>query len=62
MADAVEANAAFVIFLYRDEYYNHDSRDAGVIEAIVARSKASRLETVRLVFTGSISRIDNLAE
>lgn len=58
---ALEQDAYAVIFLYRDEMYNDDSPDKGIVEAIIAKHRNGRTGKVMLKFTAEYTRIDNLA-
>lgn len=62
MADQLVENSGAVFFLYRDDHYNRDSVQPGVMEVLIAKSRGSPRGVVRLAFMGPISRIDNLAE
>ncbi len=62
MADQLGENSGAVFFLYRDDHYNRDSVQPGVMEVLIAKSRGSPRGVVRLAFMGPISRIDNLAD
>lgn len=59
---AIEQDADAVLFIYRDEYYNRDSADAGVAEIIIAKQRMGPTGVVKLAFHGSCSRFENLAD
>ncbi len=59
---AIEQDADIVMFIYRDEVYNKDTKDLGVAEVIVAKQRNGSLGKVRLAFLGEHTRFDNLAE
>lgn len=46
----IEQDADVVIFIYRDEYYNPDTKDPGVAEWIVAKQRDGAVGTVKLAF------------
>jgi replicative DNA helicase len=46
----LEEDADMVIFLYRDEYYNTDSKDRGVIENIIRKNRNGPIGTVYMEF------------
>jgi replicative DNA helicase len=58
---AIEQDADLVLMIYRDEYYNPDSEDAGVAEVAVAKNRHGPTERVRLTFRGNYAKFDNLA-
>ncbi|MBR5342385.1 MAG: replicative DNA helicase [Oscillospiraceae bacterium] len=45
---AIEQDADEVIFLYRDDYYNEDSEEKNVAEAIIAKNRHGETGTVKL--------------
>lgn len=46
----LEEDADIVIFLYRDEYYNEDTEERGVIENIIRKNRNGPIGTVYLKF------------
>lgn len=57
---AVEQDSDVVVFLYRDDYYNAKSNDAGILEAIVAKQRNGPTGTARLAYHADHGRIANL--
>lgn len=45
---AIEQDADMIMFVYRDEYYNPNSEDAGKAEIIVAKNRHGSLEEIKL--------------
>ncbi len=58
---AIEQDADAIMFIYRDEYYFEDSPHKGQAEIIVAKQRNGPTGTVRVKFTDSITRFENLA-
>ncbi len=58
---SIENDADVVIGLYRDDYYNHDSKEAGVIEMIVLKQRSGPTGTARLAFLAEWQLIAELA-
>ncbi len=58
---AIEQDADIIMFIYRDDYYNKDSKEAGVSEIIVAKQRNGPVGTVRLAFLKPLTRFENLA-
>ncbi|MGL6070876.1 replicative DNA helicase [Craterilacuibacter sp.] len=58
---AIEQDADIILFMYRDEYYNPDTPDKGLAEAIIAKHRNGPTGTVRLAFIGHYAKFDNAA-
>lgn len=58
---AIEQDADLILMLYRDEYYNKETRDKGVAEIIVGKQRNGPTGAVRLSFRGDYMRFANLA-
>lgn len=58
---AVEQDADVIAMLYRDEYYNPDSTDKGVAEALIRKNRNGAVGTVGLAFEKEYVRFSNLA-
>jgi replicative DNA helicase len=48
--------------LYRDEYYNPDTPDRGIAEAIIVKHRNGPVGTVKLIFQGEFTKFENLAK
>jgi replicative DNA helicase len=59
---AIEQDADMVCFIYRDDYYNHDSEEKGVAELIVAKNRHGEPGTVKLAWMGQYTLFANLAD
>ncbi|GAA6620315.1 replicative DNA helicase [Scytonema sp. NUACC26] len=59
--NSIEQDADLVIMLYRDEYYNSDSPDRGIAEAIIAKHRNGPTGTVKLLFDPQFTKFKNLA-
>lgn len=57
---AIEQDAYAVLFLYRDEYYNKNTPDHGIVEVNVAKHRNGPSGVVALEFEGESTRFDNL--
>ena len=57
---AIEQDADVVMFLYRDDYYNHDSPDKGVSEVIIAKQRNGPIGTVKLAWLPQYTKFANL--
>jgi replicative DNA helicase len=44
----IEQDADVVIFLYRDEYYNPETENKGIIETIIAKQRNGELGTIKM--------------
>jgi replicative DNA helicase len=58
---AIEQDADVIMFIYRDDYYNKDSKEPGVAEIIVAKQRNGPVGTVKMTFLKPLTRFDNLA-
>lgn len=59
---SIEQDADLVMFIYRDDYYNHDSPDKGVAEVIIAKHRKGATGTVKLKSQLEYTRFSNLAK
>ncbi len=57
---AIEQDADVVMFLYRDDYYNHDSPEKGILEVIIAKQRNGPIGTVKLGWLPEYTRFVNL--
>lgn len=47
-AGDIEQDADLVLFLYRDEYYNIETKEKGIMEVIIAKQRNGRTGTIKL--------------
>ena len=57
---AIEQDADVVMFIYRDDYYNHDSERKGVSEIIIAKQRNGPIGTVELAWLPEYTKFANL--
>lgn len=57
---AIEQDADIVMFLYRDDYYNHDSEEAGISEVIIGKQRNGPTGTVKLAWLSQYTKFANL--
>lgn len=58
---AIEQDADVIIFLYRDEVYNKDTSEKGIVEVLVRKQRNGPTGDLKLSFLGSYTRFENLA-
>lgn len=59
---SIEQDSDLVMMLYRDEYYNPDTPDRGIAEAIIVKHRNGPVGTVKLLFKGELTKFENLAK
>jgi len=58
---AIEQDADVVMFIYRDDYYNHESPNKGVSEIIIAKQRNGPIGTVELAWLPELTKFANLS-
>jgi len=56
----IEEASDLIYGCYRDEYFNPDTRDRGILELIVLKNRYGRTGTVKLLWDGANSTVSNL--
>ncbi|MCR5655087.1 MAG: replicative DNA helicase [Lachnospiraceae bacterium] len=57
---AIEQDADVVMFIYRDDYYNKDSKEQGVAEINIAKQRNGPIGTTKLAWLGEYTKFANL--
>ena len=57
---AIEQDADMVMFIYRDDYYNHDTEKKGIAEIIIAKQRNGPIGTVELLWMPQFTKFANL--
>lgn len=57
---AIEQDADVVMFLYRDDYYNHDTDKKNVAEVIIAKQRNGSIGTVELAWLPQYTKFANM--
>ncbi len=57
---AIEQDADVVMFIYRDDYYNHDSEEAGISEIIIGKQRNGPTGTIKLAWLSQYTKFANL--
>ena len=56
---AIEQDADIVMFIYRDDYYNHDTEERNVSEVIIGKHRNGGLGTVKLAWIPEYTKFAN---
>ena len=57
---AIEQDADVVMFIYRDDYYNKETKKKGIAEIIIAKQRNGPIGTVELVWLPDYTKFANL--
>ena len=58
---AIEQDADIIMFIYRDDYYNKESKDQNLAEIIIGKQRNGPTGTVKLFFHKNQTRFESLA-
>ena len=56
---AIEQDADLIVFIYRDEVYDEESKDKGTAEIIIGKQRNGPIFKTRLTFLGQYTRFEN---
>lgn len=59
---SIEQDADVVMFMYRDEVYNKDSRDKGTVEFIIGKQRNGATDTVKAKWIGQWMKIEDITQ
>lgn len=57
---AIEQDADIIMFIYRDDYYNHDTDRKDIAEIIIAKQRSGAIGTVELAWLPKYTKFANL--
>lgn len=58
---AIEQDADAIMLIYRDDYYNKDTKEPGVAEIIVTKNRSGEAGTAKLAWVGAYTSFENLS-
>ena len=59
---SIEQDADVVVFLYREEVYNHETENAGIAEIIIGKQRNGPIGQFKAAFIKEYPRFENLAD
>jgi len=58
---AIEQDADVIMFIYRDDYYNKDSKETGVAEVLITKHRNGPTGVIKLTFLKTITKFESMA-